>query len=692
MASVLSAITEFPVGDSEALVRAVRRAVDDGEPYRNRTRAKMAVVDGWMAGARQFDGLSYDEGTLRSISFRDPNDPNPLAFAMNMALSKCTTEYARLVQQDLAPSVTQKGDTLASVRHAGFTQVVFDSVFSRDRMAIPWGSSRRGVIFHGPVGLRYDVRERPDGFPDIVPQLIRGDEMSGVPANRPIDECSCLLRTRKVTVSWLKAQPGLKVPPGEDGLKRMKAEKVPYGQAADPVSAGHRRSALASSPSGDDDSWHVELHEMWERDIAEDTLVRYVAIAGEAELADVPYDDKWMAANGAPTLPPFPVWMTTYSQLMDFYGRGKAEELIPIERITEEVYSSIARVVKEFDQYGILLFPGGMGAAIDDMLKDPGNRGPKLGTFNPQPGSDRGGVVDIKPSNAGTMLAGVANIFRSLMDEQAGQSPMLQGVGPSRVGAPGLQTLFRASNIPLDAPMRGLADIWTKFYRAGLFELKLRFKAGDAIRLTVVDDNICGISVDPKTLKVKLDKNSLPWPHEVIIGVRANDQEDKAAQLQQAIMLKDNGEISSLEFWVWNFRNKLGIDGPKRRIQNAVEQAQLNHMILFNDGTAPGPGGGISIHETDDLDVYLFMLEEFRSKPEYKWASDEVKWAFEGYKNQVEGLQGKAFPQALPNQEDAALMAQIAQQQMMSQGGPPMANPARAQAMRGVMQQGMGQG
>ena len=659
--------TEFPKAD-EALVRAINRAVDDNATYRNRTTTKMEIAEAWLAGARRFNGVSFEEGTLDGIDFQDEGEDNPLAFALNLTLQKCVTEYARLTGQDLSPSVTQLQNNLTGLRKASAAQIVLDAMFSQDKMAVAWGATRRGAIFGGPVGLRPVLSERPDGSLVVEPDIIRGDQLGSVPANKPIGECDAVTRVRSVTVAWLKAQPSLKVPRGEDGLQKMKAKKVPYGRRADSVGAdvGYYGGAAGE----DDSSWHVELRELWEKG-PEDTYRRYVAVAGDALLVDTHYDEKWMAENNAPSAPPFPIWMATYSQHLDFYGRGKAEQLIPLERITEETFAALNRIAKEYDQYGILLMPGGMGAAVEDMLKDIGNRGPKLGTYEFQPGSERGGIVSVTPANAGSMPGQVGQMFHGLLNEQAGQSPLLQGIGPSRVGQPGLETLFQASNIPLDAPASMQAEMWTRFYKTALYEIKLRFRPGDAIRLAVIDDNICGISVDPNTLEVGLDSSGLPWPHEVNIGVRTANISDKQGELEKAIMLRNAQMISDLEFWTWNFRKRLGIDGPKRRIQNAVEQAQLQHMILFNDGVTPGKGGGINIHEEDALEVYEMLLTEFRSKPEYKWAGPDVKLAFEQYKGEIARLRGQALPRGMPSAEEAAAIDEMLRRQQGGQGGPP---------------------
>ena len=656
--------TEFP-REEKPLVRAINRAIEDNQTYRNRVKTKMLICEAWCSGVRRFDDWEYDEGTLEGVHFDDENDENPLAFATNLTLQKCVTEYARLNGQDLSPAVTQLQNNLAGLRKASAAQIVLDWMFSQDKMVVPWGSTKRGIVFSGPVGLRTVLSERPDGTTIIEPDIIKGDELGSIPVKKPIGECDAVTRTRKVTVAWLRSQPSLKVPRGQDGLTKMKAEREQYGRDANYSDGG------GGGGNDEDSYWKVELHEMWEKG-PEDSYSRYVAVAGDALLADNLFDEKWMEENNAPTRPPFPVWMATHSQHTDFYGRGKAEQLIPSERITEETMLALSRIVKEYDQYGIVCLPGRLGLAVEDLLKDIGQRGPKVTPYDPQPGmGERSGIVQITPSNPGMMPGQVGQMFHGLLNEQAGQSPLLQGQGPSRVGAPGLQTLFQASNIPLDAPASMLAEMWTKFYKAALFEIKLRFRPGDNIRLAVIDDNICGISVDPNTLEVGLDTNSLPWPHEVSIGVRSEAVGDKENELQQAIMLRNAQMISDIEFWVWNFRKKLGIDGPKRRIQHAVEQAQLQHMILFNDGQTPGKGGGVNIHEEDALEVYDMLLQEFRSKPEYKWAGQDVKIAFQQYKNEIDRLRGKKLPGGMPTAEEAAAIDEM----MARQGG--MAPPGQ---------------
>ena len=646
-------LTELPTGDDEALVKAVNRAVASNSPARMRARAKNQLVEAWLAGARRFPFIDYESGTLGEPEYHDTD--NPLAFALNLTSVKCSTEYARLSGQDLSPSVTQLENSLSGLRKASSLQVALDNVCAADRMATAHRSSRLMSILIGCVGLRPIFSEGPDGSLQVEADVIRGEELGPVPANRPFSECDGITRTRTVTVAWLEAQ-GLDVPKGESGLKKMRASKVPYGEgrndATRPFSGGGAGSSGAGVSSRDA-SWHVELHEYWEKG-PQKSLVRYVAIAGDALLADVHYGAEWMEAHGAPTPPAYPVSVANYSSHLNFHGRGKAELLIPMERMTEETLYAASRNVKEYDAYGTLFLPGSMGAAVEGVLKDVGNRGPKIATYDPQPGMQSGGIVPIAPKNAGTMPATISQLFHGIFNEIAGQSPLLQGVGPSRVGEPGLNQLFQMSNIALDAPAGAQAEMWADFNRAVAFEIKLRFRPGDSIRLNTVDDSVCGIVIDPRTLAVSLSPSSLPWPNEVAIGVKGAAAVDKEAELQKAIALRNAGMVNDLEFWVWVFRRRLPLDGPKRREQNAVEQGQLQHQLLFGDGETPAPGGGIHVHAEDAVEVYQYVLNEFRTRAEFKFAGDAVKKAFAQYDALLKALRPTGFPSQMPNMEQAA--------------------------------------
>ena len=207
-------------------------------------------------------------------------------------------------------------------------------------------------------------------------------------------------------------------------------------------------------------------------------------------------------------------------------------------------------------------------------------------------------------------------------------------------------------------------------YRALLYEMRVRSKTSDRIRLTTIDDAVAGISLDPKTNKVSLSSSPIPWPEDVRIRVQDMEPESLDKRKQELATMLQMQLITPLEFWIFAIREGLfpRVRLLKSRIAAAMDKALLNNILLFNDGMNPGEPLFPDM-DADEVNVFLQIIQAFMQRPIFSLASNEVKEEFYKYRDSLLDFQGFRNPPAALAPEQAAML----QQQMMqgsAQGGP----------------------
>ena len=175
------------------------------------------------------------------------------------------------------------------------------------------------------------------------------------------------------------------------------------------------------------------------------------------------------------------------------------------------------------------------------------------------------------------------------------------------------------------------------------------------IQITMLDDSLAGITLDPASGSMSLNNNVLPRPDEVNISVRSMLPKSKT---QEKMELMKSLEIGAIDMFEYRIEvRKRGIElpvGNEPEWQN-YRRSILENIILFGDGEKTGE---ITLDGNDMHEVHLRVLQAFMARPEFYQASAEVRDNFKQHYEYHLQLIGMQVPDQAPFAEDAAEEAQ----------------------------------
>jgi hypothetical protein len=228
---------------------------------------------------------------------------------------------------------------------------------------------------------------------------------------------------------------------------------------------------------------------------------------------------------------------------------------------------------------------------------------------------------------------------------------MMQGGAPGRVDSQSaLGYLYEVSNIPLTPTATALAKAISGCYRAMLDIASLTWDRHKIVEVSLLDDSLAGIILDPGTGTMELTENGIPHPDEVTISVKAmlpKSKEQEKMELMEALKM---GTIDMFEYRIMVRKRGLEVPvGNESEWQN-YRRAMLENIVLFGDGKAPGK---VIVNVLDIHDVHLRVLQPFMARPEFYQASPEVREAFmKHYQAHLLGM--GTLPDQAPNIDEAA--------------------------------------
>jgi len=193
------------------------------------------------------------------------------------------------------------------------------------------------------------------------------------------------------------------------------------------------------------------------------------------------------------------------------------------------------------------------------------------------------------------------------------------------------------------------------------------------VEVSLLDDSLAGISLDPATGSMQLSENGIPHPDEITVTVRAmlpKSKEQEKMELMEALKM---GTIDMFEYRVMARKRGLEVPvGNEAEWQN-YRRAMLENIVLFGDGKTPGK---VIFNILDMHDVHMRVLQAFMARPEFYQASAPVRDAFTKHYEAHLFATG-TLPDQAPNiegaaQEEAAMMGigGAGGQGMPMQGGP----------------------
>ena len=643
------------------LREVLKNIIATGARLRNIQRVEWLINSMYMGGARRFTGVNYELGTVEATY---ENTRGEHTFRYEEALRKYQTEIGRLLRIDESPHVKREGNfSLDGIRNASMAQAALDTMFEEVPHETIKEDLLHSILTFGTAGLacwgQASARlDRHQAVWEVIPPW----ELLPVPAQPTLTHAlHGLIRYRYVTLDWLKTLDSLDLPEaGSEKYQEMDVLDVPYGENPEtyhlgvhstysaylsffgetPSSVGVMGSKSAIHSSKQQTQIWVRLAEafMHKRD---ETLTRYVVMVGNYIASDEDYTDD----EEPPTLP---IGIARYIQTTGFYGRPFVSLVLPINIEVEYLLRSLFENAQDLDQFGYLMLPASMGIDVQQFKK---TSKPKYMFYEPDLTVPEHKPFALQPANTGDWPGKVAMLGRALMKDLAGQPEMLSGESPGRVdSASALGLLQETSNIPLTPVAHAIAAAYKTVYRAMLGMARANWSDTTLARITLLDDAVIGIDIDPDTREATLDKSAIPHPSKVRIEIKAAVPRSTQQRKMELMTMLQQGIIDHRTFR--RISNVEGLDFPvghRAEFEN-YRKATLNNIILFGDGKTPKQV--IDSESTEMPDIQLEVINEFMARPEYMLASKEVRAAFKERKEYLTAMLGNAYPEGLEHPED----------------------------------------
>lgn len=608
----------------------------------------------YMQGARDFTNVNFETGTL-DINY--VNEDGLLRFRYDEVVSKFQAQIGRMLQVDLRPRVERRSIGLDDMRKASLGQIVLDYIYPAHEVEKLKLEILPSLGKYGCVGLVVWNRKEEIGIDVVMPW-----ELVPIPAN-PTEEKDVrgIARVRYVPLEWIQSLDGV---PASDAKVYGQMEKIHVPVGSMPAESGTRFSTFAetiSTPaakpsvgeklfgSKKKDQTYVDVVQLAEIFIKTATgyLSRYEMLVGGKLLKSSKYADSKVV---------MPIVKCNDIKTGDFWGRSFVSLQIPLNTEMEFTLGRQFQNVQDMDAYGILCIPTTLGIPPQVVRSSDGT---KRLLYNPDYALQDLKPFNITPTDTGKFPGEVLKLGVALADKMANQpSTMMKGEAPGRVDSKlGLGFLFETSNITLMPSASDLANAMTQCYQATLGMLAAgAWPSNKLVQVTMLDDSVAGIVLDPTGGTVSLAENIVPRPNEVTVFVQSmapQSKEQRKAELMKSLEL---GTIDLFEYRI--MVRKEGLDlpvGNEAEWQN-YRQAMLEDIILFGDGQTSGQ----IVFDVDNIhEVHMRVHQAFMARPEFFLASAAVQDAFKKhYAAHVLEL-GTTMPDMAPFPEEAAMEADM---------------------------------
>lgn len=650
----------------DALAEVIKRMVRAGESERNIRRVNWLVVHYYLQGARRFSGINYLSG---SVKVRYESVSGELNFQYEDILRKLQAEMGRLMRIDIRPYIRKEGNfSLDGMRNASMGQAALDTMYRESRLEDQYPAFLQFLLKYGTAGLACWGNSIPRlGRAQPVVEVIPPWELLSVPANPASSaHVEAVMRVRWLPLTWLRDQKQLSIPSDDD----MDTIDVPYGVHPEGYSAVGSMNSGAVDVSGFDvDSARKDESAGGTRRVMEQKAKDLIQTHAQTVEVFVPEPDGTLGQFvvsvggkivlnekyvGEQETPMMPIGVARYTDAGGFYGRSFIGPLLPLNVEVEYLLKRLFENSQDLDQFGYLMIPADSGVQINQFKS---TSRPRIVTYQPDLTTPEHKPYAISPTNTGDFPGKVANLGRDISREQAGQSEMMAGGAPGRVdSAQALGYLQESSNVPLSPVATSIASCLTTVYRAMLGLGRDRWPHESLARITLLDDSLVGVVLNPQDGRIVLDRNSIPYPLDVDVTIKASVPQSVQQRKMELLNLYQQQLVTAREFR-WISRSE-GLDFPlgSRAEYENRRKAILNNIILFGDGKTPGQV--IVSRSADNPEIHLEVLNDFMARPEFTLASKEVRQAFEQrqviYQQALGGLpEGMEYPE-----DEAALQSQ----------------------------------
>ncbi len=630
--------------------------ISEGKQMQSYFGVRWGIAHWYMRGARNFTNLNYRTGEIQ-IAYTD--EKGKLSFQYEDILAKFQTQLGRLVGMDLSPAVKQVGFSLEGMRKRGIALAALNAAFPSAKINKLADNLYAPLLTYGMLGLVNWVEDEDSmGIEVVMPW-----ELLPIPAHPATGtDVRGIIRIRPVPKDWIK---GLVVTPGKKSkiYDSIMGVNIPTGNiptkykdsynAAYSTVTGNAFSVrmgstqMMQSTMESKDKTHEDvsmLAEVWTW-TPDDYLADYQVYAGWGndykQLHKVDFSGQKVHR---------PIHTVRDIQVASFYGRSYVDMLIPLNVEMEHSMGKMFEYVADWDLYGYLLEP--TTAGIDLSMMDADDRIKRVKYEQDYTSPNPVAPIQVKQNNPGAWLGNSLRFAAERADAVANQPiELTRGDAPGRVdSAAGLGNLLEMSRIPLGPTAKNIALGMSGSYKAALGMIQKLWKDKKVVDMTMLDDHLAGVKLDPQTGQFQLAENAIPHPDEVEITIAS---EVPVSRQQQKLELRE--ELAQQNLTPMEYRievRKRGLDipvGSEVEWQN-YRRAMLENIVLFGDGQKPGEG----VYSEYDLhDVHIMVLTAFMARPEFYSASEEVRDKFVTHLDQHRAGLGQ-YPESLELPEDAA--------------------------------------
>lgn len=630
--------------------KVLNAVISAGERHRHPHEVGWWLAHHYLQGCRDFTNINYSAGTL-DVNYIDQD--GVLRFRYDDVVSKFQSQVGRLLQIDLAPRVERKSIGLEDLRKASIAQIILDAVFPPGKVADLRLKLFPPLAKYGAIGLVV-WNEGEDIGIDIVPPW----ELVPIPPH-PLEEGDVkgIARIRMVPLDWVQ-QLSDTPDAGAKVYEEMEKTRIPVGMV--PTGTAGRFSVFGETISGESgtlqkgfgskqtDKTYVDIVkfvEVWTKTNM-GYLARYEMMAGKKHLFGRDFSKKHMY---------MPINKCNDIKTGGFWGRSFVSVQIPLNTEMEYTLGSLFQYVQDIDAYGILCLPTTLGipAAITR-----GTDGTKRIMYEPDYTSPDLKPFTLSPVKTGNFPVEVLKMGSVFADKLANQpAAMMKGDAPGRVDSQtGLGFLYEISNTPLAPTATDVANAMSNCYKAILDLVGAGvWPREKLIQVSMLDDTLAGVVLDPTEGTVSLATNIVPRPDEVNISVQSMLPRSKQQEKVELASSLAQGVIDLFEYRIAVRKKGLDIPvGNEPEWQN-YRRAMMENIILFGDGRSPGE---VIFDVSDMHEVHIRVLQAFMARPEFYQAAVEVREAFkQHYQAHLEMMAN--VPDQVPYNEELAEEAQL---------------------------------
>lgn len=630
----------------QLLERTVTNLLQPALDERSRWKVGWLIADAYLQGVRSIGGLDFETGLITVDDFDDPDewvqDDSQVPFRWEESLNQLQVEIGRLMQLDISPRVQKRSLTLQSLAGASLSQALLDYVLPYGRTLECHAEVCTHLPIYGTVGLNHveeDVIGTAFGYgTELVPCW----ELVGIPGEmRSRTELRGIGRTMLYPIKQLQNIPGVVLPDNDEMLDLV---SLPQGAEISKI------SEIVSSQGGGAGSFrdifdyaqrHYDMKSAKSSEINKPptdqelftplrqvycvgpqwTLDRWIVMAGRACVLDF-----WPGKVGEKI--PMPISIAQYQNIGHFFGRSFLSKLIPAALRLERLLHRLVTNTDDFDRFGILAIPGGMGFDLE-AFKDTGS--PRIATYDADPMARREPIQQISPVNSDRRPGEVASMFSSGLGTLAMQGPMYSGASQGRMDSGvAYSTVAQLGSTHLFATANDLDIMWSQHYRSILHSIGRKISEGrgqdEIVNLVRVDNTMMGLSLTEGG-QLNLKSAKLPDPWILDISIRSKDPISKNREREEALLMLQNNLLHPMEFIILNYKNNWGFPIGQQSVWNTYCKVVLQNIILFNDGITPtdityAPG------LYDKPEVALLAIEDFVSQMEFSLAHKDVQDKF----------------------------------------------------------------